>query len=187
MLLLTLPYTSFDRYTGFLQTKIAVYHLLHWRVSFYVHVFVSMLVLVSGLLQFNRTLLRKYPRWHRLAGKLYVLVVLLLSGPAGLVMAFYANGGWPARTGFVLLALSWLTTTALAWRYALQRKWQLHGNMMTRSYALTLSALTLRGMIYCIAVLRINISPVAAYVFVAWASWVLNWLIAEWMIKTRGE
>jgi hypothetical protein len=183
MLLLSLPYTSFGRYVDFLMTKQLVYHIRHWRVSFYVHVFTSIIVLVTGLLQFSRYLLKKFPGLHRRSGKIYVFVVLLFSGPSGLIMGFYANGGLPARVSFVLLATLWLLTTFLGWRYALQRKWPLHTAMMTRSYALTLSAISLRFYAFVIGTFNIAIHPVPAYILISWLSWTLNLLIAEAIIR----
>jgi hypothetical protein len=183
MLRLSLPYAAFNRYTDFLMTKQLVYHIRHWRISFYVHVFVSTIVLVAGLLQCSMYLLRRYPRLHRYSGKIYVVTVLFFSGPAGLVMSFYANGGLPARISFVLLSLLWLGTTYAGWRYALQRRWKDHGQMMLRSYALALSALTLRLYAYLIATLHIPLHPVAAYVSISWLSWTLNLLVVEILIR----
>ncbi|KAA2245089.1 DUF2306 domain-containing protein [Chitinophaga agrisoli] len=187
MLRLTLPYTAFNRYTDFLMTKQLVYHIRYWRVSFYVHVFISITVLITGLLQCSRYLLQKYPRLHRSSGKTYAVIVLFFSGPSGLIMSFYANGGWPARISFVLLSLLWIGSTGMGWRYALQRRWQQHGNMMLRSYALTLSALTLRFYAYLIDVFNIPIRPVTSYITIAWLSWTLNLLIMEWWISARRK
>lgn len=185
MLLLSLPYTSFGRYVDFLMTKQLVYHLWHWRISFYVHVFTSVIVLVTGLLQFSSYLLKKFPGLHRRSGKIYVQVVLLFSGPSGLIMGFYANGGFPARISFVLLASLWLITTFLGWHYALQRRWRLHTGMMVRSYALTLSAISLRFYAFLIGTFDIPIRPVPAYILISWLSWTLNLLVAEAIIR-RG-
>jgi len=185
MLRLSLPYASFNRYTDFLMTKQLVYHISHWRISFYVHVFVSTIVLVAGLLQCSMHLLSRYPRLHQYSGKIYVVTVLFFSGPAGLVMSFYANGGLPARISFVLLSLLWLVTTYTGWRYTLQGRWKDHGQMMLRSYALALSALTLRLYAYLIAALHIPLHPVAAYISISWLSWTLNLLVVEILIRNH--
>lgn len=185
MLRLSLPYAAFNRYTDFLMTKQLVYHIRHWRISFYVHVFVSSIVLVAGLLQCSMYLLNRYPRLHRSAGKIYVLTVLCLSGPAGLIMSFYANGGLPARISFVLLSLLWLGSTYAGWRYVLQRRWKDHGRMMLRSYALALSALTLRLYAYLIALFNIPLHPVAAYITISWLSWTLNLIVVEVLIRSN--
>ncbi|WP_338075474.1 DUF2306 domain-containing protein [Chitinophaga oryziterrae] len=187
MLLLSLPYTSFKPHVDFLMTKQLVYHLRLWRVSFYTHVFVSILVLLTGLLQFNWYLLKKYPGVHRTSGKIYVLIVLLFSGPSGLIMGFYANGGLPARISFVILATLWMVFTYMGWRYTLQRNWQKHAAMLIRSYALTLSALTLRFYAFLIGTFHIPLHPVNRYILISWLSWTLNLLIAEAIIKWGFE
>lgn len=183
MLLLSLPYTSFDRHVDFLMTKQLVYHIRHWRISFYTHVFVSIIVLLTGLLQFSWYLLKKYPGVHRTSGKIYIVIVLLFSGPTGLIMGFYANGGLPARISFVILATLWLVFTYMGWRYALQRNWQKHAAMMVRSYALTLSAITLRFYALLLGTFHVPLHPITKYILISWLSWTLNLLVAELIMK----
>lgn len=176
---LSLPYISLEPYIDFLLTKTYVYHIAHWRISFYVHVFTSTLVLVAGLLQF----ITRYRLLHRFSGYVYSIVVLLLSGPTGLVMAFYANGGTPARVSFVLLSVLWLGTTVVAMWHVYKRQWQAHAHFMLRSYALALSALTLRAYAFLIGYWDIDIRPATAYILIAWLSWTLNLLLAEVLIR----
>mgnify|MGYP001051104585 CR=1 FL=1 len=184
---LSIPYLAFDRYTDFLMTKQRVYHIRTWRISFYVHVFISFIVMLTGLLQFSWYVIKKYPGLHHRSGTIYAGVVLFFSGPSGLVMAFYANGGIPARISFVILALLWIFTTAMGWYYARQHKWMLHGAMMLRSYALTLSAVSLRLYAYLIDLLNIPIRPRASYILIAWLSWTLNLIIAELIIRKLAK
>lgn len=183
MLLLTIPYAAFERYTDFLITKQRVYHILHWRISFYIHIFISMIVLLAGLLQFSKYLLDKYPRLHRSSGKVYAVVVIFLSGPTGLIMGFYANGGKYARISFVLLSVLWITFTILGWKRAMQGRWPEHITWMLRSYALTLSALSLRFYALVLGWMHMPLRPVTAYITISWLSWTLNLLLAEWLIK----
>lgn len=184
---LSIPYLAFDRYTDFLITKQRVYHIRSWRFSFYTHVFISFVVMITGLLQFSWYLVKKYPGLHRRSGTIYAGVVLFVSGPSGLVMSFYANGGLPARISFVLLSLLWLLTTALGWYYARRQKWLQHGAMMLRSYALTLSAVSLRLYAYLIDVFNIPLRPLTTYILIAWLSWTLNLLIAELIIRRLSK
>ncbi|RFS23325.1 DUF2306 domain-containing protein [Chitinophaga silvatica] len=183
MLRLTIPYAAFDRYTDFLNTKQRVYHLLHWRASFYVHIFVSIFVLLAGMLQFSRWLLKKHPQIHRASGKLYAVIIIAFSGPSGLIMGIYANGGISGRISFVLLSVLWLGFTIMGWIRARQGKWKAHIIWMLRSYALTLSALTLRFFTFLIGIMHLHIPPFKAYVLVAWTSWTINLLIAEIVVK----
>lgn len=186
MIRLSLPYTAMREDVSFLRSKQAVYYLDYWRVSFYTHVFTSTLALLAGFTQFNGYLLRTYPRLHRTVGYVYILTVCFVTGPAGLVMGFYANGGFPARTSFVLLASLWIVFTALAWWFAVHKRFALHGAFLYRSYALTLSALTLRSYTFLLQWAQVEVSPRDIYIVTAWLSWVPNLLVAEWLIQYRG-
>ena len=185
MLNLSLPYVQMKGGIDFLKTKELVYHIRHWRYSFYIHVFTSLFILVAGIFQFNKYILKNHKRLHRISGYIYVLDVLFVAGPAGLVMAFYANGGTPARASFVILAALWLFTTAMAWRQALKKKFVSHGSWMLRSYALTLSAITLRSYAFLFGYFQIQMRPVHVYITIAWLSWIPNLIIAEILIR-RG-
>lgn len=60
-------------------------------------------------------------------------------------MGVYANGGLPSKMAFVTLAILWMTLTAIALIKAKKGDFASHRNFMIRSYALTLSAVTLRA------------------------------------------
>jgi hypothetical protein len=182
MLRITLAYWPIQDDVAFLQIKQDVIDIWHWKVAFFVHVFTSMFALAAGFTQFAPAVLRRWPRVHRWVGRLYVFDVCFITGPASFIMALYANGGPTSQTAFTLLAILWITTTALAWRNALQRRWPAHRAWMIRSYALTLSALTLRAWKLLI-VLAFHPRPMDAYRIVAWLGFVPNLLIAEWIIR----
>jgi hypothetical protein len=124
-------------------------------------------------------------------GYIYVTDVLLITGPAGLLMGFYANGGITSRIAFVSLALLWIFFTAMALTKAKQKDFKAHRRYMIRSYALTLSAVTLRAWKYAITnAYHIDDSlvfpPMDVYRVVAWLGWVGNLIIAEYIIYRIG-
>lgn len=180
MLILTLPYLSLDNTVAFLRSKQAIIHLDYWRVAFYVHVFSSIFILLIGFVQFFRFSNTSHLSWHRFLGKIYIFLILFLSGPAGLIMAFYANGGWIAQIGFIILALGWLVFTYLAYVHILNKRIGKHRNFMIRSYAFTLSAITLRAWMYLFS--WMNIDYELSYIIVAWLAWMPNWSVAELII-----
>jgi len=183
MVRLSLPYLAMRSDVDFLRTKQNIYHIRYWRYSFYTHVFTSCFVLVAGLTQFNPWLLRRYRRIHRWMGWGYLVIVTLISGPSAFIMGWYANGGLPARASFTLLAFLWVVFTACAGYYAVRRRFDLHGAYMFRSYALTLSALTLRSYTVLISLTAIHASARDVYITTAWLSWVPNLLLAEALIR----
>ncbi len=184
MLKLSLPYLVMGSDIDFLQTKQNIYHIKYWRWSFYVHVYTSIFALIAGFTQFNSYLLRRHKRIHRGFGYAYVLIVVIISGPASFMMGWHANGGLPARTSFTLLALLWVVFTFLAWYFAVRKKFVKHRAFMIRSYALTLSAIALRMYTILFDYLEIHARPVDIYITTAWLSWVPNLIIAELIINS---
>jgi hypothetical protein len=69
---------------------------------------------------------------------------------------------------------------------AKQKDFSAHRNYMIRSYALTLSAITLRAWKYGIAN-TIALPPMDTYRIVAWMGWVINLAIAEIIINKRRK
>lgn len=183
MIRLTLPYTAMRSGVSFLRTKGNIYHLRYWRISFYTHVFTSCLVLVAGFTQFTPWLPGRRARVHRIMGWIYLTVVLGISGPAAFVIALYANGGFSARMSFTLLAVLWISFTGYAGYCAVRKRFLLHGAFMFRSYALTLSAITLRAYTWILYQTYWPLTGRDIYIITAWLSWVPNLLLAELLIR----
>ena len=175
---------------AFLQLKQEYIHITEWRIAFFVHVYSSLLALLAGFTQFSKKLLKQRPKLHRALGYTYVINVLLITGPAGLLMSFYANGGISSRIAFVLLSSLWISTTAIALYKAIKKDFRAHRFFMIRSYALTLSAITLRIWKVLLANYT-ELPPMDRYRIIAWLGWTLNLLVAEliiyYYIKKRKE
>ena len=181
MLRIIFLYIPMQTDAGFLQLKQSYIHIYEWRIAFFVHVFSSLFALLAGFTQFSKWLLKNKPKLHRVIGYSYVINVLMITGPAGLLMSFYANGGAPSRIAFVLLSVLWISFTAIALYKAIKLQFKVHRIFMIRSYALTLSAITLRMWKVLIAYFT-DIPPMDRYRIIAWLGWVLNLLVAELII-----
>jgi len=179
LILLSLPYVHFKPNVEFLGTKQLIYHIDLWRISFYVHVFTSPIVILAGLLQFNRWILNTYPKFHKVIGYVYVVTILLITGPAALVMSFYANGGRVSQTSFVLLSFFWLFTTLMAFLKIKKGDFLSHTKWNIRSYALTLSAVTLRFYAYLFDVFEVRMGPKETYILLSYLSWIPNLIVAQ--------
>lgn len=176
-----MAYIPYNTDVGFLRIKQQYISIDQWRIAFFIHVYASMWVLFAGFTQFSKRLLKQQPRLHRALGYIYVVDVLLITGPAGLLMGFYANGGPLSRIAFVSLALLWIFFTAMALVKARKKDFKAHRRYMIRSYALTLSAITLRAWKYGITN-TMTLPPMDVYRVVAWLGWVGNLIFAEWLI-----
>ncbi len=189
LLNITLKYLPISDTAAFLQLKQQYIHIKHWKIAFFTHVFTSMFVLIAGFTQFSTYFLKNYRKAHRFLGYIYVFDILIITGPASFVMALYANGGLPSRMAFTILAVSWWFTTFKALQTARNKDFVAHKNWMYRSYALTLSALTLRAWKYAIVKIAmqygIELPPMDVYRVVAWLGYVPNWLLAEWLILKK--
>ncbi len=183
---LTLPYLSFDTEISFLLTKQGILHNKFWYWSFYLHITTSLFVLAAGLTQFNNQWLKNRVNLHRNIGKLYVFFVLFLSCPSGFIMALYANGGVPAKVSFVFTSLLWWIFTFFAYTSIRKKDVVQHRQMMIRSYALTLSAISLRIYTYIFPMIS-DLYGKDLYILVAWLSWVPNLIVAEMLIKRTSK
>ena len=179
---ISIAYIPYQTDVGFLRIKQHYIDIDHWRIAFFIHVYASFWVLLAGFTQFSKKLMRSNSKLHRSFGYIYVINILLITGPAGLLMGFYANGGITSRIGFVLLAALWIFFTAMALIRARQKNFKSHRAYMIRSYALTLSAITLRAWKYAITN-TVELPPMDVYRVVAWVGWVVNLIVAEFLIR----
>lgn len=142
---------------------------------------------ILGAFQFAPAFRRRRPGWHRVAGR--VLVVLGLSSAlTGLWMThFYL---WPAGDG---VALYWIRLVfggvmagaiLLAMRSIQRRDFAAHGAWMTRAYAIGLGAGTqvFTHLPWFILVGKPTETPRAVMMA---AGWVINLAVAEWIIRRR--
>ncbi len=188
---ITVNYIPYNTDVGFLRIKQQYISIDHWRIAFFIHVYASMWVLLAGFTQFSKWIQRNNPGLHRVMGYIYVTNVILITGPAGMLMGFYANGGLPSRIAFVTLALLWIIFTVMALVKARQKDFKAHRNFMIRSFALTLSALTLRlwkyGITNVAGFYHVELPPMDVYRTVAWLGWVPNLIFAEWLIRRKRK
>lgn len=154
-------------------------HIAQWSWAVIIHIGGGVAALTLAPFQL---VTRRGPRrlWHRWAGRLYVLSCFI-SGAAGLWLALFSTAGPIASLGFGLLALTWIATTGLGWRRAVQRRFLEHRRWMIRSLALTCAAISLR--------ILVPLSPLAglpfddAYRAIAFLCWIPNLLLAELWIR----
>lgn len=145
------------------------------------HVFGASVALVLGPLQFLSGLRARWPRAHRVTGRVYLLIGVLVGGGAGLAMSPLAFGGAIAKVGFGVGALVWLYTGWKAFASARARRFDEHRDWMIRNYAMALAAVTLRiglgvgfGLGWPFEVF---------YPALAWLSWLPNLAIAEMIVR----
>lgn len=182
MLRTIIGYSSFENNIQFLTLKQDYIHIPIWNFAFYIHVFSAVVALLAGFTQFSEQFLKDYRPYHKLLGRIYVYNILFINFPAGLIMAFYANGGLIGKTAFLTLDLLWFWFTLKAVTMAKNRNFEKHREYMIRSFALTFSAITLRTWkIIMVHAALIDVKYI--YIVDAWLAFIPNLILAEIIIR----
>ncbi len=151
-----------------------------YNIAFYTHISFGGIALLIGWLQFHQKIRKKYTALHKTVGKIYV-VSILISGPSGFYISFFASGGISTFLGFSIGALLWTILTFLGYLKIRQGNLELHKKYMMYSYAGTFGAVTLR--LWLPLLMYIFGSFIIAYQIVAWLSWLPNLIIAHLILK----
>lgn len=182
LIVISLQYIPYDTDVAFLRIKQDVIDVPFYKLAFFTHVYTAVFVLPAGLTQFSGGIRKKFPRVHKYVGWVYAVVVICLAGPAGFYMGVFANGGATSQVAFCLLAVLWIYFTGAAIAKAVRGDIKSHRAFMIRSFALTLSALTLRAWKYLLVFL-FQPRPMDVYEIVAWLGWIPNLIVAELIIR----
>jgi hypothetical protein len=187
MVKITLYYIPYSTTAAFLQIKqTEVTTLPEYRYIFYAHVYTSIFVLLFGFIQFFSFTSKTARLAHRFSGYQYAFLLLAFAAPSGIYMGLHANGGLWSKISFVLLGILWWAGTFIAMKKIRQRRFVSHRNWMMRSYALCLSAVTLR--LWKVALVYFfHLPPMDVYQVIAWLGWVPNLLIAELIIYNKSK
>jgi len=179
---ITVQYIPYNTDVAFLRIKQDVIDIPFYKIAFFTHVYTAMFVLPAGLTQFSSYIRINFPAVHKYTGWVYAVTVIFLAGPGGFYMGLYANGGLISQISFCVLALLWIGFTAAAVIQAGRHNIKAHRAFLIRSFALTLSAVTLRAWKY-VLVFMFHPRPMDVYQVVAWLGWIPNLIIAELIIR----
>lgn len=148
------------------------------------HIGCSVLALTSGTLQLIVLRRRTPGALHRWTGRIYALSVLG-GGVSALPLAARASGGPANAVAFGLLALLWMLATLQAVRAIRHGAVARHRLWITRSFALTLAAVSLRLEVPLLQFAGLTFED--AYRIAPWTCWVLNLVAVEWFRAARPE
>jgi uncharacterized membrane protein len=143
---------------------------------------------IVGAFQFSRGLRRRRRSWHRAAGR--VLAALgLVAALTGLWMAHFYP--WPEGDGEALYLIRLVFGAAMVVSIVLaidairRRDFASHGAWMTRAYAIGLGAATQVLTHLPWAILMDGKPGEGPRAVMMGAGWVINVIVAEWIIRTR--
>ena len=153
-----------------------------YNISFYTHIILGGIALLIGWIQFSMKIRRNYNKLHKNIGKIYVFSILV-SGPAGFYIAFFASGGISTILGFSIGALLWTSLTFIGYLKIREGNIESHKKYMMYSYAGTFGAVTLR--LWLPILIYFFESFLIAYQIVAWLSWIPNLIIVYLILNKK--
>lgn len=158
------------------------YHAVLRPIAFFGHVTFAPIALALVPFQLWQGLRHKRPAVHRFLGRCYGAAVLI-GGVTGLWLAVTTQAGMAAASGFGLLAVLWLGSTAWGISRAMGGDMVAHERWMIRSIALTIAGVMLR--LYIPTSMAMNVPFDTAYPVIAWLCWAPNLLVAELLLRRR--
>ncbi|GIF07019.1 DUF2306 domain-containing protein [Actinoplanes siamensis] len=141
----------------------------------------GILALITAVLQIWPGVRRRYPRFHRWNGRVY-LFGGVLPGSLLLVAVLFALRN-PANTADFFWSMVWLGTSAVAWRAARRREYMKHRQWMAYSVAITLVAVSNAALVVVAPHIAWLVSPAVVYDSLHWFPWVTHLAIAHWIVK----
>ena len=152
---------------------------------FILHALAGFVALITGPLQFNRSIMNKKRNLHRLSGKIYVYAVWIASA-AALVDAIFFEIPFLGKIAFGVLAALWFGATTTAFLRIRKRNIWEHREWMIRSFALSLFFVT--GGFWMPGLTSTDLPYEIAYPLAVFLAWFLNLVFAEaWIRWTRGN
>jgi uncharacterized membrane protein len=119
----------------------------HPRLTLF-HIIPGLLFMLLGPFQFNRAIRGKYPKWHRINGRIFVACAYAI-GISALVMsvAMPAIGGLNQAVATTLFGILFLIALTKAFRHILRGEILQHREWMIRAYAIGLAVATIRPIV----------------------------------------
>ncbi|MCR6483495.1 DUF2306 domain-containing protein [Amycolatopsis sp. OK19-0408] len=151
------------------------------------HITFGTIAVLTVVLQVWPWLRRRHPRVHRWAGRVYVVGGVAPSAALAALLLPMIYGppvfGWLSR---VVLAVLWVTTTALGVLAIKRRNVRMHRWFMLSSFALTMDAFSTRFLQIVFMPLYPDVIGRDAFMIIAgWGGWVTNLLLVQaWLFWT---
>ena len=148
------------------------------------HVVGGLVAAVLGPLQFVPKIRQDYLQFHRVSGRLYVVMVLIGS-VASFGMSLQIKGDNAAYgLGLAGLAVAWLVTTGMAFVAIRRKNIAQHKQWMIRSYVVTFGFVTFRLLANLLDSTKLMPSH-EIDAALAWACWAVPLLFTEMILQSR--
>jgi len=156
-----------------------------WRMKWPLigHISGGLLALILGPFQFWAGFRNRYLKVHRWMGRLYLTGILI--GTVSSVTLALTTGmavHWTWALSLIVLALAWISTSGMAFRFILLQRINLHKEWMVRSYVVTFAFVLFRWL---------NSTPYFVEMgnfiergpTMIWVSWVIPLFVTEMILQ----
>ncbi|UPM55309.1 DUF2306 domain-containing protein [Gottfriedia acidiceleris] len=158
------------------------------------HIFFAFIALIVGFLQFKKKVRSRNTRIHRMIGTIYYTSVFI-SGILSLIVIFYIEN-FSKVMSFLVLAILWIFTTIKGIHSAKKKNYIAHQIWMTRSFGITLVAVSGRVLVPFILLAYFLLNGLdipggrermveEALNVNIWVGLLINLIITEWIILKR--
>jgi uncharacterized membrane protein len=155
-----------------------------------VHIVPGTLFMILGPFQFSATIRARYPRRHRINGRIFLINGLII-GVSALVMSFAmpAIGGVNQAAATTLFGMFFLFALLKAFWHIRHRDIALHREWMIRAFAIGLAVATIRPIVgIFFATSRLSgLTPHEFFGTAFWIGFVLHLLAAEAWIRLTAR
>lgn len=170
-----LPYYGFDK------EVYGRFWIMKWPLVG--HISGGLIALAIGPFQFWKAFRKKFNKAHRVLGWTYLIAILIATiSSVNLALTTGIAIHWTWALSLIVLAFVWICTSAMAFRFILLRRINLHKEWMTRSYVVTFAFVLFRWL---------NSSPVLVELgsfiergpTMIWMSWGIPLFVAEIVLQ----
>jgi len=153
------------------------------------HIVGALVYTLLGAIQFSSAMRRRWPAWHRIAGRVALLGAALVVGSALWLTAAYVT---PSFGGLVLAGLRVAVASAMAASIALglaavlKREIARHREWIIRAYALGLGSATQMIVLMVAEIISGGDPTELNRALLMGLAWGINLMVAEWSIR-RGR
>src|SRR5690606_22268426 len=150
------------------------------------HICGALLYAVLGAVQFSATIRRRWPAWHRAAGRVALVGASLIVASALWLTVAYATAsvGGLILAGFRLaVAATMAVAIGIGLAAAIRRDIPRHGAWMIRAYALGLGAATQMLVLMVAGMVAHGAPDDLNRALLMGLAWGINLMVAEWTIR----
>jgi len=152
-----------------------------------IHILPGALFMILGPLQFMPGIRRRYPWFHRLSGRVYIITAYII-GISALYMPFVLHpiGGLNEAAATTLFAILFLVSLSKAWWHIAHKQVALHREWMIRAFSIGLAVGTIRPIIALFFAFS-GLPPQTFFGTAFWIGFTLQLLAAEIWINYSRE